>query len=65
MAIQHGEGGMKLERLVMLDEGMKACCDNMCQELWILGELQKKQPFRREGAGMRRELAGKMDGSKT
>lgn len=64
MAIQHGEGGTKFERQVMLDELMKACCDNMCQKLLIPGELQKKRPFRREGAGMRRGLVGKMDGSK-
>lgn len=48
----------------MLDERMKACCDNMCQELRISGELQKKRLFRRKGAGMRRGPAGKMDGRK-
>ena len=64
MAIQQREGGTKLERQVMLDERMKTCCDNMCQELRIPGELQKKWPFRRKGAGMLRGPAGKMDGSK-
>ena len=53
-----------MERQVMLDERMKTCCDNMCQELRIPGELQKKWPFRRKGAGMLRGPAGKMDGSK-
>lgn len=65
MAIQQREGGTKLERQVMLDERMNACCDNMCQELRISGELQKKRPFRRKRAGMRRGPANKMDGSKT
>ena len=64
MAIQHGEGGTKFERLVMLDERMKTCCDNLCQALRIQGELQKKWPFRRKGAGMLRGPAGKMEGSK-
>lgn len=48
----------------MLDERMKTCCDNLCQALRIQGELQKKWPFRRKGAGMLRGPAGKMEGSK-